>query len=148
MSSEEVLIGGIASADLAKGVLRGYAIYVTTHRLIGIKKRKTALAGALAGGLIGGAVGAAVGTFLAKKLTKEESDKAIAELVSKSDIVIPKEQIIRMELKKPGLISGGHLIINTLDGKKIKIKVMGKKEFNALRELLSRFKPEVLNVKG
>ena len=146
--SEEILIGGIVSANLVKGLLRGYGIYVTTHRIIGIKKRKAALAGALAGGLIGGAIGATIGTILANKLTKAESDKAIEELLSKSDMVIPKEQIVSMELKKPGLLSGGHLIIKTMDGKKVKIKVQGKKEFNSLRELLTRFKPEVLNVKG
>ena len=36
----------------------------------------------------------------------------------------------------------------TIDSKKVKIKVQGKKEFNSLRELLTKFKPEVLNVKG
>ncbi len=145
--SEEILIGGISSANLVKGILKGYAIYVTSHRLIGVKKRKLGLASALATGAIGGAIGAVVGSIVADKLSKEERDKAIQEIVSNSDFIIPKEQVIHMELKKPGLLTGGHLVIKTLDGKKVKIKVQGKKEFNVLRELLSKFKPEVLKIK-
>jgi gas vesicle protein len=135
---DEEYLGGFTSKNLKKGVISGYGIYITNKRIIGIKKRKWVIAGHIIGGVIGWAVAA--------KLTKDESRKALEELDRKKDFDVYKEEVSSIELKKPGLMRAGHLLITKNDGETIKIVVGGKKEFKALKEMMSAFKPEALRV--
>lgn len=136
--TEERLIGGIASGDLKKGFTRGYGIYVTSRRIIGIKKRKLGLAGALTSGVASWASGG---------LTVEESRRAISELEKEKDIEVARDEVASIELRKPTFFKRGHLIIRLASGEEIKIMVLGKKAFEALRQLMQAFKPEALTVK-
>lgn len=154
-AGEEVYLGGFTSARLKKGTFVGYGVYATNKRLIGIKSRKGVLTGALIGGAIGGAIGAVVAGKLGEKLTKDESAKIIRELEGKKDFEIGKEQISRIEVKKPNMwkvrligAGRGHLLIVPKSGEEIKILILGNKEFEQARDLMEVFFPEAVNVVG
>jgi len=51
---------------------------------------------------------------LMPKLSQEESDRTIASLDNMKDFEFSKDQISRIEIKKPGLMSSGHIIIPQL----------------------------------
>jgi len=46
----EAYLGGFTSANLKKGLIKGYGVYITNKRVIGVKKRGWAIAGAIIGG--------------------------------------------------------------------------------------------------
>jgi hypothetical protein len=138
---EEEYLGGFTSIKLAKGMLAGYGIYATSKRIIGIKSRKTALA-ALGGGLILGVPG----VVLAQKLTYDQSSKWIKELDESKDFEIAKGHISHIEIKKPGLVSKGHLAITTRTGDTVKVLIVGQKEFEQMRDLMQVFLPESVTV--
>jgi len=138
MVKGEVYLGGFTSANLKKGLIKGYGVYITNKRIIGVKKRGWAIAGAIVGG--------GVGRAIAKKMTKDLSDKTIKELEQKKDFEAYKDQIKEIELKKPGFMRGGHLQITLKSGEKTKIKIDGKGEFEALNTMMNAFKPEALKV--
>lgn len=138
-STEEIYLGGIASGDLKKGLGRGYGIYVTSKRIIGLKKRKLGFLGAITTGVVSSAVGGVTSV--------EESRKAIEELdKERKDIEIPREEVAYIELKKPTFFKRGHLLIRMASGEEIKIMILGKKAFEPLKGLMKAFKPEVLKV--
>lgn len=138
MVDDELYLGGFTSANLTKGIMRGYGIYATNKRIIGVKSRGGVLAGALVGGVIGLA--------LQKKLTDDKSAKMIQELDEKKDFEIGKDQIAQIEVKKGGLMKNGQLMIVPKSGEPIKIKVYGNNEFSMTRDLMQSFSPESVKV--
>ena len=136
-AAEEVYLGGFSSPNLKRGLIKGYGIYATSHRIIGVKHRAGVLAGAMLGGLVGAAVISA---------SKDNSVKQIQELERKKDFEIFKDQISGIEVKKPKALSGGHIQITSKNTEQTKISLYGKKEFEAIKELLNAFHPSVLKV--
>lgn len=137
-SAEEVYLGGFTSPNLRKGIFRGYGVYATSQRIIGVKKRAGVIAGAFLGGL--------VGHYVTKALSKDESAKQIQELDTKKDFEIYKDQISQIEIKKPGTLSMGHIKIISKKKEETKIAMAGKKEFENVKGLLKVFHPNALKV--
>jgi hypothetical protein len=140
--AEEEYIGGVASPFLVTGRMRGYELHATTTRLIGVKNRKIG-AKWLAGAAAGGAVGALVG----QRLTREQSQKEIEDLLTKKDFEINKEMISAIELKQAGLFISGHIMIIPKVGDTFKIKIGEKKTYQLTLDLIRKFYPEVLKTK-
>lgn len=114
----EELIGGFASPNMAKGTLRGYGLYVTTERIIGVKGGWKQWAGVLgeimgaagAGVAVGAGLGAALGTGMVaqdalKGLSTDDTRKAIEQLEQKKDLEIRKDELkeVRVQRKKAWL---------------------------------------------
>jgi hypothetical protein len=135
----EEYIGGFTSGNLIRGRLRGYGLYITTSRVIGVKSRKAA-AGFLLGAAIGGAVGYAVG----QKLSRDDGAKMIQDLEGKKDFELQKSDVQKIELKKPRWYKTGHILFTPKYGEPVKIKVGHKRDFGKLRDLMQKFDPEAL----
>ncbi len=133
----EICLGGFASANLKKGLMKGYGVYITNRRIIGVKKRKLALPSMLLGG---------VAAWAMEKMTEGERIRLVEELDRDKDFEIYKEDVRAIELKKPSLLRRGHLRIISTSGEETKIMILNKKAFEALREMMSVFKPEALTV--
>lgn len=132
------MTGGFASANLKKGIIKGYGVYTTSMRIIGVKTRSGLLAGALVGGL--------VGRKITSDAMKSESTKKLQELEQKKDFEISKDQISKIFVKKPGHVKGGHILITPKSGEEIKISMYGKKEFETVKELLKAFLPGAVRI--
>jgi len=143
---EEEFLGGFTSSNLKKGMMKGYGVYATGKRMIGIKSRMGAITSALVGGLVGGALGAIASSKIGEKLAKDESAKAIKELDEKKDFEVHKEQISLITIKKPAMFSGGHLLITIKSGEENKVAIYCRKEFDDTRNLVQLFYPQVLRV--
>ena len=132
-----MFLGGFAGGFLERGLTHiGYGIYFTTSRLIGIDL------GANGGGALGG------GTFagfihgeLMPKLSSEESAKTITDLERMKEFEIEKDQISRIELKKPGLLGTRHIVI-TPGRKPEKITLRHQIAYDRLMTLTQAFSPE------
>src|SRR6266852_3503508 len=95
----EMFVGGFASGFLAKGLMHiGYGLYFTTARVIGIDVGKNG------GGALGGTMAGFIRGELMPKLSQEDSDRTVANLDSMKDFELGKDQISRIEIKKPGLM--------------------------------------------
>ena len=140
MENSETFLGGFAGGFLARGLTHiGYGIYFTTSRLIGIDL------GANGGGALGG------GTFagfihgeLMPKLSSEESAKTIIDLERMKEFEIEKDQISRIELKRPGLLGTGLIVITPKEGKPEKITLRHRIAYDRLITLTKVFSPEVV----
>jgi hypothetical protein len=147
---EEKYIGGIKSSHFKKkktwGV-GGYAIYVTSKRIIGIK-----------GTFIGLIKDTAKGTFLdnvlfpylsaGSMLGKKEKSKAVEQLEKNKDIEIFKKDVSGIEIKKPSALgfSAGHLKIERKNGEPVQISIPFKPDFKEIKKLMEAFKPESLKI--
>ncbi len=140
-SAYERILGGVSSANMKKGFLAGYGVYVTDRRIIGVKERKKGLMSGLAFRF-----GGVIGALIATKMTLDDMKKTLAEIEKRKDFEVYKDDVTYIELKKPGRIRGGHLKIMRRFGDEIKIDVNGKKEYETLLEALQQFKPEALRV--
>lgn len=147
---EENVLGGVSSAQLKKGLLGGYGLYLTDRRIIGVKARTKALVSGVVGGIVGGVAGALT-TQAVARLTRDEKVKLIGELEKNKDFEVLKDEVTEIELKKPNPLmrlvtglGGGHIIIRTGGGKEIKITNYGKGEHELLLDLMRRFKPEAV----
>ena len=148
---EEKYIGGIKSSHFKKkktwGV-GGYAIYVTSKRIIGIK-----------GTFMGLIKDTAKGTFLdtvlfpylsaGLMLGKKEKSKAVEQLEKNKDIEIFKKDVSGIEIKKPSalcFISAGYLKIERKNGEPVQISILFKPDFKEIKKLMEAFKPESLKI--
>jgi hypothetical protein len=141
MEQGEEFVGGFAGGLLAKGGSTGYGIYATTRRIIGVNVVKVG-----ARSFLGGAMAGFVHGELLPKLTAAESAAVIAELDAKKDFDTAKEQIARIELKRPGLFGSGHLAIRTLAGEDARIRLLHRVAFERLRDLMQVFDPNVVTL--
>jgi len=137
----EEYLGGFTSGNLIRGRLRGYGLYATTVRVIGVKSRKSA-----AGFMLGAALGGAVGYAVAQKLSKDEGVKMIHDLDEKKDFDMVKTDISRIELRKPRWYRTGHILFTPKYGDAVKVKVGHKRDFAKLNELMQRFSPTVIAI--
>ncbi|OLE91604.1 MAG: hypothetical protein AUF79_03450 [Crenarchaeota archaeon 13_1_20CM_2_51_8] len=139
MEDSEMFLGGFAGGFLARGLTHiGYGIYFTTSRLIGIDL------GANGGGALGGTLAGFIHGELMPKLSSEESAKTITDLEQMKEFEIEKDQISRIELKKPGLLGTGHIVITPKEGKPEKITLRHRIAYNRLITLTKAFSPEVV----
>jgi hypothetical protein len=135
----------MTSANLKKGHMSGYGVYATTRRIIGVKHRKSVMGGHLLAAALGGRAGTVKGDFLrghlAQSFTKDESAKQIADLEKDKDFEINKEEVSSIEIKKSGVMHGGHIKIRPAQGKEIEISMTGHEEFEHMRDVLGEFLP-------
>ena len=102
MADGEMFLGGFASGFLARGLTHiGYGIYFTTSRLIGID------VGANGGGALGGTMAGFIHGELMPQLSPEDSAKTITDLEQMKEFEMKRDEISRIELKKPGLLGTG-----------------------------------------
>lgn len=134
--AEEHLLGGLTSGNLhVKGrTTFGYGIYATNRRIIGVKSMK----GLWASGLFGFA-----GLWVGRT---DQSAKVIAELETKKDLEIRKENILQMQMKKPQRTRVGYLNILLISGGNITVTIAEKKHFEVLKNLMAAFHPQGLRV--
>jgi len=150
----EQLLGGLMTPNLTKGHRRGYGIYVTNKRIIGLKGGwKVSLGpglGAVAGGFIGGAAWVNVGYEIGAKRVSKEAAKSIKEFEDKKEIDVKKEDLQQITLRKGGGIFGnwGHIIIQTnrdeYDIKILKEAGVGENEVPLLKHLFELFDSDKL----
>src|SRR5713101_7759928 len=135
-----MFLGGFASGFLARGLTHvGYGIYFTTIRLIGIG------VGANGGGALGGTMAGFIHGELMPKLSPEESAKTITDLERMKEFEIDKAQISHIELKKPGLLGTGHIVIIPKEGRPEKITLRHKIAYDRLITLTRAFSPEIVS---
>jgi len=140
VASNEIFLGGFASGFLARGLTRiGYGLYFTTSRVIGIDVGKNG------GGALGGTLAGFIHGELMPRLSSEESDKTIADLVRIEDFEMVKDQISRIELKKPGMLGSGHIVITPRQGKPEKITLRHRTAYDRLVTLTQAFSPEIVS---
>ena len=140
MARDEMFLGGFASGFLARGFARiGYGLYFTTSRVIGIDVGKNG------GGALGGTMAGFIHGELMPKLNSGESDKTIADLIRMEDFEMGKDQISRIELKKPGMFGSGHIVITPRQGKSEKISLRHRTAYDRLVTLTQAFRPEIVS---
>lgn len=84
----EEIIGGFASPNIArKGLIRGYGLYVTTDRIIGVKGGWKQWSGIFLGD---GVTGAGV----------DDANRAIKELEQKKDFEVRKEELQEVRIQR------------------------------------------------
>ena len=135
------MIGGFAGGFLARGLRIGYGIYFTTDRVIGVDMSKGAA------GFLGGSMAGYIEGQLMPKLAPEESAKLITELDGAKEFDIAKGQIASIEIKKPGLLGGGHLLLTQVNGEKVRISLRHVIAYRRLVELTGAFKPEIVSLR-
>jgi len=140
MMDGESFIGGFAGGFLAKGFHIGYGLYFTDRRLIGIDLGKNR------GGALGGTIAGFIDGQLMPKLSQEESDRVIAQLEQIKDFDLTKDQILGIELRKPGLLGSGQILITAAGGNAIKISLKHRTAYDRLVTLTQSFSPGI--VKG
>ncbi len=139
MENGEEFVGGFAGGFLARGYIPGYGIYATSRRIIGV-----ALTSTPARQLLGGALAGFVQGELMPKLSQDDSTKVIQELDQKKEFDLHKEQISQIEIKKPGLLSTGCMIITSKSGEKTRISLRYRVAFERLMDLMKAFYPEAV----
>lgn len=131
-----MFLGGFAGGFLARGLTHiGYGLYFTTVRLIGIDL------GANGGGALGGTIAGFIHGELMPRLSPEESAKTITDLDRMKDFEMEKDQVNRIELKKPGLRGSGHVVITPKEGKPEKIILRHRIAYDRLVTLTQAFSP-------
>jgi hypothetical protein len=139
MVSGEMFLGGFASGFLAKGFHIGYGLYFTTNRVIGIDL------GSGGGGALGGTMAGFIDGQLMPTVSQEESDKVIGQLEGMKEFDITRDQISRIEIKKPGLLSSGHITITPTNGKPVKISLRHRIAYDRIMQLTRAFSPGLVN---
>ena len=114
MMSREFFIGGFAGGFLARRLRIGYGIYFTTDRVIGVDLSKGAV------GFLEGSMAGFVEGQLMPKLAPEESAKVITELDGAKEFDMAKGQTASIQIKRPGLLGGGHLQLKQVNGEKVR----------------------------
>ncbi|TFG75466.1 MAG: zinc ribbon domain-containing protein [Thermodesulfobacteriales bacterium] len=117
-TTQETVLGGLASSDMARPGSTGYGVYITTRRVIGVKKPDQftkAISGAIAGAVIGKVLGFgapwAVSNALGRCLSNDENIHILIELERNKDFEASRRDITLIQLKSPGLTSLGQLAV-------------------------------------
>lgn len=141
MEEGEEFVGGFAGGFLAKGLCPGYGVYATTKRIIGVTLVTTPARGFLGGSLVGLVQGQ-----LMPKLSPDDSARVIQELDQKKEFDLKKDQIAKIEIRSPGLLSTGRMVIISKAGEKTRITLRYRTVFERLRDLMKAFYPEALTL--
>ncbi len=139
--ADEHYLGGLTSPNLhlkGRGVSSmGYGVYVTDRRIIGVNSQRGLLA-AIA------AVGGVTGIAFAVAGATDASTKALAELDAKKDFEVRKEDIARIEVRRPRGIHVGFLDLALASGPVVRVTIADKPEFGSIRDLMRAFAPDRL----
>lgn len=143
MDEQEEYLDGVASKWLARGMIRGYGLYATTKRLIGVRKRKQFLETKFLG------LPAAIKVSRDEKkeyskLEKGESQQFIEDLLKSKDFEANKNDIKLIILMRPGRFKQGHIKIVLKSGEDISLKLGSRTIFEKVGEILQSFSPNVL----
>jgi tetratricopeptide (TPR) repeat protein len=135
----ERYIGGLSSPSLKLSLseVGGYGIYLTEKRVFILKNQKH---------VFGHPKGPAMGGFIYAELfggTVDNNIKTIEELEIYKEIEIYKNDIVRIDFKKPLLLSG-YVTFFTKNNEIYKIFIEYKKVFEPLRKLILKFYPDVV----
>jgi hypothetical protein len=138
----ENFIGGFMSGFLSRGFLGtrvGYGLYFTDARLFGVDP------GGHGGSALTGTMAGYIDGKLMPELSSEENAKIIDELDRVKDFALAKDQIRRIELKKPGPwgIGFGRIRIEPLSGSSISIQLRHSIAYDRLVQLRLAFSPEM-----
>ena len=139
MTMGEMFLGGFASGFLAKGFHIGYGLYFTTTRVIGIDL------GSGGGGALGGTMAGFIDCQLMPDVSPEESANVIGQLEGMKEFDMMKDQISRIEIKKPGLFGSGHITITPRNGKPVKITLRHRIAYDRIMQLTRVFGPELVS---
>jgi hypothetical protein len=155
---EEALIGGFMSPNIKRGTIRGYGLYVTTQRIIGVKKGWKHWVGSI-GELMGptgaGAIGGAgfvaegvptmtMGTAL-PQLSVNNAGEAIRQLESSKDFEVSKDELeeIRVQRNKGwftrNLLGWSSDVTIRAAGDVYRIRVASEDDARMMRDLLKAF---------
>ena len=93
---------------------------------------------------MGGTMAGFIHGELMPQLSPEESAKTITDLDRMKEFEMEKDQISRIELKKPGLLGTGHIVITPKEGKPEKITLRHRIAYDRLITLTQAFNPEVV----
>ncbi len=135
----ESFLGGFAGGFLARGFNKiGYGLYFTTMRVIGIDL------GSHGGGAIGTMAGFVEGQLM-PQLSPEESTRTINWLDGMKEFDIAKDQIKKIELKKPGAFGSGHITFTPVNGKSEKVVLRHRTAYDRLSTLTNAFSPGLVS---
>ena len=137
LEETEEFRGSLVSPNLVRGYPRGYALYMTNKRIIGVKKAKVGIAGLLAPVKVG-----PVGGLVTENTPKEVNAKIVQELDGRKDFALRWNDIRRIEFKKPGLLIGGHAIFIPVSEEAVTVKIGTKKDLEMLVSLIRKFLPD------
>jgi hypothetical protein len=153
--SDEYLVGGYSSADMARPGSLGYGIYITNQRVIGVKQPgKFAkevganVAGALMGAVLGVGVKWSMSSTLGSKLSPQENRALLEELERNKDIELKNRDISLIQLKETFLVNPGQLafFLNGAQKTNITISLANDDTVNNLKELFMEHFPKVLKM--
>lgn len=143
--ADETLLGGMSSPHLFKGVISGYAIFLTNKRIIGIKKPSEGFkfGASIMPGLIGAlSRGKGTGTFFSEN---EENYPNISNEVI--DFEIPYSEIKKIEIKKsPSSFKPGNMKICVEKNEDVEIKIRRLGENGVIKCLMEIFKTKQIVV--
>lgn len=161
--TEERIIGSLASAYLGKGISRGYVIYITDKRIVGVKKRGAATSGQLIATGLFVAMGILSPTFVVlffvvflvmRQIVFVAIDFRLRKLpqlgkaqsFETKDFDILREEIAFVEIKQPRSsllkfleIGKGYLQISPWSGKLVRIEIYSRELSEHVRELIREF---------
>jgi len=142
----ETFIGGFMSGLLSRGFLGtrvGYGFYFTTARLFGVDP------GSHGGSELTGAMGGYIEGQLMPSLSADENDKLIERLERVKDFELAKDQIKRIELKRPGSygIGFGRITVVPDTGHSISIQLRHPVAYDRLVQLTQAFSPDVVRTR-
>jgi hypothetical protein len=141
LSSLTLKISGEGMSGAIAGALGsstgGYGVYATSLRLFVIRNPELD---------IDNPQGVQFGTFIMDELfgtTVDTRPRSIQDLEKSPVFVAKKEDITRIDIKKPVLLSG-YLTITVKNGGSFRIYIDHKKAFSHIEKILQAFYPEVL----
>jgi hypothetical protein len=144
MNGEETFLGGFMSGFLSRGFLGtrvGYGLYFTNLRLFGVDP------GSHGGSALTGTMAGYVEGQLMPALSSNENARLIHELDRVKDFVLSKDQIRRIELKKPGPlgIGFGRIRIDPISGSSTSIQLRHPIAYDRLVQLTQAFSPDLVS---
>src|SRR5207302_3015249 len=142
----EAFIGGFLSGLLSRGFLGtrvGYGFYFTTARLFGVDP------GSHGGSELTATMGGYIDGQLMPSLPADENDKLIERLERVKDFELAKDQIKRIELKRPGSygIGFGRITVVPDTGHSISIQLRHPVAYDRLVQLTQAFSPDVVRTR-
>jgi hypothetical protein len=150
---DETYIGGLRSPNVFRRTEWGYTIYVTNKRMVGVEKCSRTLTAAIDRR----AFGAAWADIVEAETETEEPEEMLMAIGGEDiDIQIFKENVLRVEMKKPTsvltdghlkVLANGYLRIETQVGEEIQMEMRHRHEFEILRRLMEIWKPDVLEIR-
>jgi hypothetical protein len=145
---DEKYIGGIKSSHFKKKhqfYIGGYALYVTSKRLFGVKGSTPELMKDLARGA---AMETLIMPYMASTAGREERTQAIEELETKKDVEIRREDVVEIVMKKPSAFgfTDGYVKIGVKGGKPLEVSIPNKRDFERVKALMEAFQPDLLKV--